>query len=63
MKFFLILIPLLLGSPSVSQEVQLSCDDYDYLTRDLGTHVEDPKIRAEILIELIKATDPKCFDE
>ena len=63
MKFFLILIPLLLGTPSVAQEVKLSCDDYDFLTRDLGTHVEDPKIRAEILIELIKATDPKCFNK
>ena len=63
MKYFLILIPLLLGSPSVAQEVKLSCDDYDFLTRDLGTHVPDARLRAEILIELIKATDPKCFNE
>ena len=62
MKYFLLLIPLLLGSPSTAGEVKLSCDDYDFLTRDMGTYVEDPKIRAEILIELINATDPKCFD-
>ncbi len=62
MKFFLILIPLLVGSPSVAQENMLSCDDYEFLTRDIDQHVRDPKIRAEIVIELINATDPKCFD-
>ncbi len=62
MKLILILIPLLVGSPSVAQENMLSCDDYEFLTRDIDQHVRDPKIRAEIVIELINATDPKCFD-
>ena len=61
MKLILILIPLLMGSP-VAAENMLSCDDYEFLTRDIDQHVQDPKIRAEIVIELIKATDPKCFD-
>ena len=40
----------------------LACEDYEYLTEDIDNRGMDPRIVAEIKIELINATDPKCFE-
>ena len=39
----------------------LTCKDYEFLTKDIDKRGMDPRIVAEIKIELINATDPKCF--
>ena len=48
--------------PAQAEENLLSCDDYEYLTRDIDNLRWGPKIAAEVKIELINATDPKCFE-
>lgn len=40
----------------------LSCEDYAYLTDDIDQMDMDPKIVAEIKIEIINVTDPSCFE-
>ena len=40
----------------------LSCADYEFLTKDIDKRGMDSRIVAEIKIELINATDPKCFE-
>ena len=40
----------------------LTCEDYDYLTKDLTeTGLSQMEI-VELMIEFGKATDPKCFE-
>ena len=60
----LLLLALLFGIPSqgMSKEYwQLACEDFEYLTRNLSKTDMDPTLRHEVLIELIRATDPACF--
>ena len=40
----------------------LNCEDYEFLTEDIDDIGMEPRIVAEIKIELIKATDPACFE-
>ena len=59
----LLLFFLLPGEvPAQAEEHLLSCEDYEYLTRDIDNLGMGPRIAAEIKIELIAATDPKCFE-
>lgn len=61
----LILLVALFGTSSegVAKEYwQLSCGDFEYLTRNLSKSDMDSTLRHEVLIELIRATDPACFE-
>ena len=64
MRTLILLLFLLLPGEAVRSESQqmLTCSDYEYLTRDIDSRGMDPRIVAEIKIELINATDPKCFE-
>ena len=58
----LLLFFLLPGEvPAQAEDHLLSCSDYEFLTKDIDNRGMDPRIVAEIKIELINATDPKCF--
>ena len=60
----LLLLALLFGVPSqgMSKEYwQISCKDFEILSRNLNKSDVDPVLKHEVLIELIRATDPKCF--
>ncbi len=64
MRTLILLLFLLIPGESANAggESYLSCDDYEYLTEDIHNRGMDPRIVAEIKIELINATDPKCFN-
>ena len=64
MRTLILLMFLLLpgGEPAQAGEHLLSCEDYEYLTRDIDNINMDPRAIAEVKIELINATDPKCFE-
>ena len=64
MRTLILLLFFLLpgGEPAKADgEHLLSCADYEYLTEDIDNRGMDPRIIAEIKIELINATDPKWF--
>ena len=61
----LLFLVLLFGIPSegVTKEYwQLSCEDFESVTRNLSSSNMDQSIKHEVLIELIRATDPACFE-
>ena len=64
MKTLILLLFFLLPGEAVQSEGQhmLTCSDYEFLTKDIDKRGMDPRIVAEIKIELINATDPKCFE-
>jgi hypothetical protein len=42
----------------------LSCKDFEWLSKGVKDNDNISEgVRAEIMIELIQATDPKCFEE
>ena len=63
MRTLILLLFLLLPGESVESKSRqmLTCKDYEFLTKDIDKRGMDPRIVAEIKIELINATDPKCF--
>ena len=63
MRTLILLLFLLLPGEAVQSDSQrmLTCKDYEFLTKDIDKRGMDPRIVAEIKIELINATDPKCF--
>ena len=63
MRTLILLLFLLIPGESVQSESRqmLTCKDYEFLTKDIDKRGMDPRIVAEIKIELINATDPKCF--
>ena len=63
MRTLILLLFLLIPGESVQSKSQqmLTCKDYEFLTKDIDKRGMDPRIVAEIKIELINATDPKCF--
>ena len=65
MRTLILLLFLLLPGPPAQADGDhvLSCRDYEFLTEDIeNLGGMDPRIVAEIKIELIRATDPKCFE-
>ena len=65
MRTLILLLFFLLpgGEPAKAYgEHMLSCADYEFLTKDIDKRGMDSRIVAEIKIELINATDPKCFE-
>ena len=63
MRTLILLLFLLIPGESVESKSRqmLTCKDYEFLTKDIDKRGMDPRIVAEIKIELINATDPKCF--
>ena len=65
MRTLILLLFLLLPGDAVKADGDhvLNCRDYEFLTEDIDNlKGMDPRIVAEIKIELIRATDPECFD-
>ena len=64
MKTLILLAMLLLPGEMVHADGHslLDCEDYEFLTEDIDDIGMDPRIVAEIKIELINATDPACFE-
>lgn len=61
----LLLLVLLVGIPSqvMSRDHwQLSCKEFESLTRNLSKSQMDSKFKYEVLVELIRATNPECFE-
>ena len=65
MKTLILLLFFLLPGPPVQADGDhlLNLQDYEVLSEDLHSLPGvDPRIAAESKIELIRATDPKCFE-
>ena len=50
-------------SPAVAGPVTLSCEDYEWIVEGLEeTDSVSEVVKAEIRIEIIRVTDPTCFE-
>ena len=65
MRLLIILTSLLFPmSPSALADGRthyLTCEDYDYLSRNLRDVEMDQSTKVELLREFIESTDPECF--
>ena len=64
MKLFLLLLALTIPFPATAEEdiPYLSCEDSVWILDGVERTDMEESIKSEIRLEVILATDPKCFD-
>ena len=64
MKLFLLLLALTIPFPAMADEdgQYLTCEDSVWILDGVEGADMDESLKAEVRLEVILATDPKCFD-
>ena len=56
---FNLLLPVLIASTSTGL---MSCEDYNWLMKDMKFPDVSPNVKAELIETIKQGTDPRCFE-